>query len=53
MVELLINGKHSHWGAEQLARRERCQASAIKIGEKGPELMSCEEPQRVMMSLFC
>ena len=25
----------------------------MKIGEKGPELTSCEEPQGVTMSLFC
>ena len=49
MVELLINGKRSHYGAEQLARRERRQASAMKIGKKGPELTSCEEPQGVTM----
>ena len=53
VVELLINGKYSHRGAEQLARRERRQVSAMKIGEKGPKLTGCEEPQGpVTMLLF-
>jgi hypothetical protein len=53
VAELLINGQHSHGGAEQLARREGRQASAMKRGERGLGLTSYEEPQGVMMSLSC